>query len=130
VSGQNPAHATVHSPAACHAWSAGRPVGPWPGGPVQPQMRLAQCAWSPRAGRRGGALAGGLMAASRRQGLGLKRHDYAADAPGMESGGRAHRGGGTTMGRSDSSVWRRAVASSPEGGSAVTPASSGSYRGG
>jgi hypothetical protein len=103
VSGQNPAHATVHSPAACHAWSAGRPVGPWPGG---------------------------LMAASRRQGLGLKRHDYAADAPGMESGGGAHRGGGTTMGRSDSSAWRRAVASSPEGGSAVTPASSGSYRGG
>jgi hypothetical protein len=70
------------------------------------------------------------MAASRRQGLGLEHHDYAADAPVKESGGGAHRGGGATMGRSGGSVWRRAVASSPEGGSAVNLASSGRCRGG
>jgi hypothetical protein len=39
-----------------------------------------------RAGRRGGALADGLVAASRRQGLGLEHHDYVMDAPGKEGG--------------------------------------------
>jgi hypothetical protein len=70
------------------------------------------------------------VAASRRHGLGLEHHDYAADAPGKESGGRAHRGGGTTTGRSGGSAWRRAAASSPEGGSAATLASFISCRGG
>jgi hypothetical protein len=40
------------------------------------------------------------VAASRRQGLGLEQHDYAADAPGKESGGRAHREGRTSVGQS------------------------------
>jgi hypothetical protein len=53
-----------------------------------------------------------------------------ADAPGKEIGGWAHRESGAMMGRSGSLARRRAAASSPEGGSAATPASSGSYRGG
>jgi hypothetical protein len=46
------------------------------------------------------ALAGGPEAASRRQGLGLEHHDYAADASDKKSGGGAHRGGQTSMGQS------------------------------
>jgi hypothetical protein len=80
-----------------------------------------------RARRCGGALAGGPVVASRRQGLGLEHHDYAADAPGKESGGGAHRGG-----RGIGGAERRlgAATSSLEGGSAVASASSGTYRGG
>jgi hypothetical protein len=51
------------------------------------------------------------------------------DVSSKESGGGAHRGGGVTTGQRGSSVRRRAAASSLEGGSAVTPGSSGSYGG-
>jgi hypothetical protein len=107
----------------------------WPPGPAADEARTLRprSAWSPRgprAGRRGGTLASSPVTASRWHGLGLEHHDYAADAPGKESGGRAHRGGGTTTGRSGSSAWQRAAASLPEGGSAATLASSGSCRGG
>jgi hypothetical protein len=68
--------------------------------------RRAQGAWSPRAGQRGGALAGGPVAASQWQGLGLEHHDYVADVPGKESGGGAHRCGGATVGQSCSSARR------------------------
>jgi hypothetical protein len=67
--------------AACHARSAGRPAGPRPSGPVQPRMRPARCVRAgvvttrrPRAGWRGGALTGGPMVASRRQGSRLEHH--------------------------------------------------------
>jgi hypothetical protein len=38
-------------------------------------------------------------AASRRQGLRLEHHDYAADAPGKESGGGAHLNSGASVGQ-------------------------------
>jgi hypothetical protein len=49
---------------------------------------------------------------------------------GKKIGGGAHRGGDAMIGQSGGSVRWRAAASSTVGGSAVSPASSGSYRGG
>jgi hypothetical protein len=77
------------------------------------------------------ALCGAARWRTRRwQGLGLEHHDYAVDASGKKSGGRAHRGGRASVGQSRGSARWRAAASSPEGGSAVAPTSFGSCRGG
>jgi hypothetical protein len=78
------------------------------------------CTWSPRVGRRGGALAGGLVTTSRRQSLGLEHHGRAADAPGKGSGGCAHRCGGwvgLTMGGGDGDDGDRKCAEEGHGGS-------------
>jgi hypothetical protein len=56
---------------------------------------------------RGGALAGGPAAASRRQGSRLEHHRHAADAPGKKSGCGAHRGGLAAVG------WREAASAVP-----------------
>jgi hypothetical protein len=66
-------------------------------------------AWSSRrdglrAGRRGGALAGGPVVASRWQGIGLEHHGRAADTSGKGSGGGAHRCGAAMLGRSGGSM--------------------------
>jgi hypothetical protein len=56
----------------------------------------------PRLGRRGGALAGGLAAASRWQVSWLGHHRHTADVPGKKSRGRAHQRGRAAVG------WREA----------------------
>jgi hypothetical protein len=60
------------------------------------------------------------------QGLGLQHHDYAVDAPGKESAGRAHQGGRASVGQSGVSARRRPR----QRESAAAPASTGSCRGG
>jgi hypothetical protein len=119
VLGRNRPAATARVPAACHAWKAGWATA-WPTGPAAEAARALRVGWL------NGALTGGPVAASRRQGLELKHHGPAADALGKGSGGEAHRCGGTMAGQSGGSVWRRAMASSLEGGSAASPVSSGS----
>jgi hypothetical protein len=90
VSGRKPARGYSARP-------AGRPAGPRP---VQPWRRPMHCTCAgvvtvrrPRLGRRGGALAGGLAAASRWQVSWLGHHRHTADVPGKKSRGRAHQAG-------------------------------------
>jgi hypothetical protein len=59
--------------------------------------------WSPRAGLRGGALAGSSVAVSQRQGSRLEHHRHAADASGKVGRGTTHQGGRSSVG------WRGAA---------------------
>jgi hypothetical protein len=90
----------VLSPVACHAWPAGRPAGPRPGGP-----RVARVpAWSLRGARtrrRGDALDSGAMGVDRWQGSAGEHRWGPRVAPGKKNGGGAHRGGRATVGRRD-----------------------------
>jgi hypothetical protein len=70
------------------------------------------------------------LSRSRWQGVVSELMGTIGSASGNKSGGGAHRGGDVTTGQRDGSVRRRVAASSPEGGSAVTPTSSRSYGGG
>jgi hypothetical protein len=79
---------------------------------------------------RGGMLADGPVVASRRQGVAGKLLGTTRRASGNKSGGRAHRGRRSTARRGGGSVRWCTAGSSPEGGSAVTLASSWSYGGG
>jgi hypothetical protein len=104
---------TVLGPKPARGYSArpaGRPAGPRPGvaQPARSSRGGGPCAarapaWSPRVGRRGGALAGGPAAASRWQVSWLGHHRHTADVPGKKSRGRAHQGGRAAVG------WREAA---------------------
>jgi hypothetical protein len=84
-------------------------------------------AWSPRAGRRGGTLAGGPVVASQRQ----RSWDIAPWLSGGCSGQGERRRGSPRWWRDDGAERRlSAAASSLEGGSAKTPSSSWSCEGG
>jgi hypothetical protein len=88
-------------------------------------------AWSPRtAHARDGAVTVEPVASSWRQGATGELKGTTRRASGKEGADGAHRGGGAMTGRRDGSVQRRAMGSSPEGGSAVTPAISWSCGGG
>jgi hypothetical protein len=115
--------ATVQGSAACHVRSAGRPAGPQPGGPrgrALPARGTATVARSPRG--RWWLASGKVLPVSSRGPPGGRR------ATGVEAG--LTEGGGRLRGWGGSSVQWRVVGSSPEGGSAVTPASSWSCEGG
>jgi hypothetical protein len=85
---------------------------------------------SPRAGRRGGALADGLVVASRWYGVAGELVGTTRRAPSNESRGGAHQGGRSTARRGGGLVQQCVVGSSLEGGSVVTLASSWSCGGG
>jgi hypothetical protein len=104
--------------AACHTRLAKRLAGPRPGGPIQlwsgPRAH-AVCARAGRAGdvvttcslregRCGGALADGLMVASRWQGVVGELVGSTGRAPGKEGAGGAHRGRRSTTRRGGGSV--------------------------
>jgi hypothetical protein len=75
-------------------------------------------------GRRGSTLTVGPVVASRWQGVAGELVGTTETASGKEGAGGAHRGWRSTVRRGGGSVRWRAAGSSPEGGSAVTPASS------
>jgi hypothetical protein len=87
-------------------------------------------AHSPRAGRRGGTLADGLVVASRWYGVAGELVGTTRRAPGNESRGGAHRGRRSIARRGGGLVHQHVAGSSLEGGSAVTLASSWSCGGG
>jgi hypothetical protein len=79
--------------AACHARPADKPVGPWPGGPVQPRCVLcarASATWSPRAGRHGGVFADGAMVANRWRGAPREHQRLFEVTPSKADGGGAY----------------------------------------
>jgi hypothetical protein len=84
-------------------------------------------AWSPRVGRRGGALTDGPVVASGRQGIVGELMGTTRRAPGKEGADGAHRGRRSTVRRGGGVVRRRVAGSSLEGGSTATLGSSWSY---
>jgi hypothetical protein len=87
--------------------------------------------WSPRAARtRDVVVTEGPVVASRWQSVAGELTGTTERALGNKSGGGAHRGDGAMTGQRGGSVRWRAAGSLPEGGSAVSPTSSGSCGGG
>jgi hypothetical protein len=93
-------------------------------------LQVRRARWRRGHSARDGALADGPVVASRRQGVAVELVGTTRRAPGNESGGGTHRGQRSTTRQGGGSVRRRVAGSSPEGGLAVTPASSRSCGGG
>jgi hypothetical protein len=86
-------------PAACHARPVKTPVVPWPGGLAQRGKTACAARGNTRAGRRGGALADGSAAASRRQGVVGDLEGATGEVPGKEEGAGAHQNCGPMVRR-------------------------------
>jgi hypothetical protein len=99
-------------------------------------LRAHQARWrvvnarSPHEERCGGTVVEVLVVASRQQGVAGELVGTTERAPSNKCRGGAHRGWRSTARRGGGSVRRRASGSSPEGGSAVIPASFWSCEGG
>jgi hypothetical protein len=97
--------------AACHARPADKLAGPRPGGPAQRGKRPVRPAATrtlsvgavtthrPRAGWRGGVLAGGSVVARRQQGVARDLEGATGKVPSKEERAGAHRNGGSTVRR-------------------------------
>jgi hypothetical protein len=106
VSGRNPAHGYSAWPSGlpCTAGRNSREAAAWRLDPAGKMACVAHGnarapAWSPRAGRRGGVLTGGLAVASRSQGVAGDLEGATGEVPGKEEGARVHRSSGPTVRR-------------------------------